>query len=107
MKPDQLYDNLKDLAEKLDITVSEKNFRKSGIRVKSGFCKIKGKQMFIVDKHLKIRDKIEVLASFLAFQPHENLYVVPAVREILQKSTGHRSRAGGISEAKDGISKPH
>ena len=30
MKPEQIYQELKDLAEKLGVTVSEQNFRASG-----------------------------------------------------------------------------
>ena len=85
MKPDQIYQELKDLAEKLEITVSEQNFRNTGIKVKSGLCKVKGKNLFIMDKHKSIHKKIETLASQLVEFPHEDLYVIPAIREILEK----------------------
>jgi ABC-type enterochelin transport system substrate-binding protein len=85
MKPDQIYQELKDLAEKLEITVSEQNFRNTGIKVKSGLCKVKGKNMFIMDKHKSIHKKIDALASQLTEFPHEELYVMPAIREILEK----------------------
>ena len=83
MRPEQLYQNLKALAEKLEITVSEKNFRSAGIKVKSGFCVIKGKKFFFMDKHLPIYRKNKILAACLSNMPHEAVYVVPAVREIL------------------------
>jgi hypothetical protein len=85
MKPDQIYQELKDLAEKLEITVSEQNFRNTGIKVKSGLCKVKGKNMFIMDKHKSIHKKIDTLASQLTEFPHEDLYVMPAIRELLEK----------------------
>jgi ABC-type enterochelin transport system substrate-binding protein len=85
MKPDQIYQELKDLAEKLEITVSEQNFRNTGIKVKSGLCRVKGKNMFIMDKHKSIHKKIDALASQLTEFPHEELYVMPAIREILEK----------------------
>ena len=86
MKPEQIYNSLKDLAEKLNIAVSEENFKKSGVRTKSGYCIVKGEQRFIIDKHLKIREKVGALSSFLGNQPHEDLYVVPAIRRILRQS---------------------
>ena len=49
MKPEQIYQELKDLAEKLEITVSEQNLRTAGIKVKSGLCKVKGKNLFVMD----------------------------------------------------------
>ena len=85
MKPEQIYQELKDLAEKLEITVSEQNLRTAGIKVKSGLCKVKGKNMFIMDKHKSIHKKIDTLASQLAKFPHEDLYLMPAIREILEK----------------------
>ncbi|MBW1698253.1 MAG: hypothetical protein JRH18_14155 [Deltaproteobacteria bacterium] len=101
MKPEQIYEHLKDMSEKLGINVSEENFRKSGVRVKSGFCKIKGKPKFIMDKHLKIKEKIDILASFLTTCPHEDLYVVPAVRELIQKTAIRIERQGGVSVHSD------
>jgi len=83
MKPVQLYKSLCELAEKLDIEVSEQNLQKVGVRAKSGFCKVKGKNLFIMDKNISVQKKIRILAEFLGKMPHENIYVMPAVRDIL------------------------
>jgi hypothetical protein len=96
MKPQQLYQHLKELAEKFDITVSEDNFRKVGLHVRSGFCTVKGKKHFIMNKHFKIQKKIDTLADFLSTLSHEQLYVIPAVRDLLNRST----KKGGGSEKK-------
>jgi ABC-type enterochelin transport system substrate-binding protein len=85
MKPEQIYQELKDLAEKLEIHVSEQNFRTAGIKVKSGLCKIKGKNTFIMDKHKSVHKKIKILVSHLADIPCENVFIVPAVRDLLEK----------------------
>ena len=85
MKPEQIYQELRDLAEKLAIVVSEQNLRTAGIKVKSGLCRVRGKDMFIMDKHQSIHKKIRILAAQLAGMPHENVYVVPTVRDILEK----------------------
>jgi ABC-type enterochelin transport system substrate-binding protein len=86
MKPDQLYQELKDLAERLHITVTEQNLRSSGIKVQSGLCTVKGKQMFIMDKHKSVHKKIRILAAQLATMPLEHLYIITAVRELLNKA---------------------
>ena len=88
MKPEQIYRELIDLAEKLDITVSEQNLRKTGIKASSGLCKVKGQYLFIIDKHKSIHKKIKILASQLANMPHENIFIIPAVRELLDKYAG-------------------
>ena len=85
MKPEQVYQELKDLAEKLDINVSEQNFRTAGIAVKSGLCKVKGQNMFIMDKHKSIQKKIKILTAHLAEISNENVFIVPAIRELLEK----------------------
>ncbi len=85
MKPEQIYQELKDLAEKLAATVSEQNLRTSGIKVKSGLCKVRGKDLFVMDKHKSVHKKINVLAAQLARMPHEDVYVIPAVRELINK----------------------
>jgi hypothetical protein len=85
MKPEQLYHELKVLSEKLDVTVLEHNLRATGIKAKSGLCKVKERKLFIIDKHSSIREKIEILVSGLSKMPHEDVYVVPALRELLNK----------------------
>ena len=83
MKPDQIYQALKELAEKLQVTVSEQNLRVTGVSAQSGLCKIKGKYVFVMDKHKPVSKKVDLLAECLSRMDHEDIYVVPAVRERL------------------------
>ena len=85
MKPDQLYHNLKETAEKIGITVKEHNFRNTGIHVSSGLCKIREEQFFIMDKRLTVREKIETLAECLREMNLEAVFIVPAVRDLLNR----------------------
>lgn len=85
MKPDQLYHNLKEAAEKIGITVKEYNFKNAGIHVTSGFCKIREEQFFIMDKRLTVREKTEALAECLKEMNLESVYIVPAIRDLLKK----------------------
>lgn len=85
MKPEKIYQELKDLAEKLGVGVEEHNFRNAGVRVVSGACIVHGKQLVIIDKHKPLGKKIRVLASALSKFPHDTVYMVPAVREIISR----------------------
>jgi hypothetical protein len=85
MKPEQTYQDLKELAEKLGVVVSEQNLRNTGIKVKSGLCKVKGKNILVMDKKLPLQNKNEVLASCLSKLPHEDIFMVPALREYLDR----------------------
>ena len=84
MNSQQVYEALKDVAEKLGITVSEQSFKQTAIRVKSGLCTVRGKRMYIMDKHASINKKTGLLVDCLSQMPHEEIYVIPAVREMLK-----------------------
>lgn len=85
MKNEQLLQQLKDLAEKLNITVVEHSFRGVGVPVQSGPCRIKGEDFFILDKNVKLHQKKRLLAEYLAQKPLDDTYVLPAVREELAR----------------------
>ena len=85
MKPEEIYQNLKDLADRIGVTVSDQNFRKTGIKVKSGHCIVKGKQFFIIDKHKPLNHKIDILVLFLITVDYEDLYLLPTIRELLNR----------------------
>ncbi len=97
MKPEEIYQNLKDLADRLGVTVSDQNFRKAGIKVKSGHCIVMDKQYFIMDKHKSLKDKIDMLLSFLITMDHEDLYLLPNIRELLNKHV--KQEKGGLDHA--------
>jgi len=83
MKPEQLYNELRGIADRFGMIVLEHNFRTTGIRVKSGYCKVRNQNHCIIDKHLKPAKKAEILAECLMVFPHESIYILPAVREYL------------------------
>ena len=87
MTPEQIYQQLIEVAEKLDIRVSEKNLRQAaGLRVRSGLCKVHGDSVYIMDKKARLTKKISLLAECLARYPLDALYLVPAVREVIDRN---------------------
>lgn len=85
MKVETMYKELKDLADKLGIRLMEQNLRKTGVPVISGLCKVKDQYVFVMDKHLSVRDKASILGECLARMPLENVYIVPAVRDFINR----------------------
>lgn len=85
MKSDQIYQHLIDLSEKLGIEVAEHNFKVSGFPIKSGMCKIKGHDRIVLDKHKSKDEKIDVLIECLRTFPIDDVYMVPAIRDLLDK----------------------
>ena len=87
MKADNLYQELIHLAERLGIDVSEKSFRNVGVTVQSGFCVVRGKQRIIVDRNVSVGEKSRIVAECLAELPLDQVYVIPGLREFIQKHT--------------------
>ena len=86
MTPEQYYSQLKTILEKFDITVSEQNLANPVVKVQSGFCKVRGKSVYILDKRLPVRMRCLQLASFLKQLPLDGIYVMPAVREYIENA---------------------
>ncbi|MDJ0803846.1 MAG: hypothetical protein QNI97_13310 [Desulfobacterales bacterium] len=93
MNADRLYQELKDLSERLGIEVSEQNFRATGIKARSGYCVIRGTPMFLIDKNKRLQRRIAILSEFLGCRITEDVFMVPAVREHLDKYRPKRPRA--------------
>jgi hypothetical protein len=85
MKPEQIYQGLKDLADRLGIIVSEQKLSSESLKVKSGLCKIRGQFVMILDRQLSIYKKNTILAVCLNDLPHDTVFVIPAVREFLSR----------------------
>jgi uncharacterized protein (DUF488 family) len=92
MKPQQVFEELKHLAEKLGIEVKEQNFRPTGIKVKSGLCVVRGKQVYVMNKHNPIQKKVALLAECLRQFEHDQEFVVPAIRELLGQKRGETGK---------------
>jgi len=84
MKPEEMHHHLKELAERLNISVSEQNLRKSGINAQSGFCVVKNQKRIILDKTKSTFAKNVMLASCLSNAVHDDIYIMPAVRDFIQ-----------------------
>ncbi len=85
MKAPELYEELKHLAEKLDITVVEHSFKATNTRAQSGLCKVHERWHYVMDKNRLLSEKIDLLAECLASLDTEAVFVVPAVRALLHR----------------------
>lgn len=84
------------------IDIRQENFRVTRTKIKSGYCKIKGKDSYIIDKHLPVIQKVNLLGAFLASWPIEDIYVLPAVRQFLDKFSPTQAPPSGERGPKDG-----
>jgi hypothetical protein len=94
VKAPQLYQELKQLAEKLGVPVVEKSFRNAGVPVQSGMCKVREEFRFVMDRNLPVAEKNRLLGECLATLDHNSVFVVPAAREFIQKQVQKQELAG-------------
>lgn len=87
MKAPELYQELKQLADRLGVPVMEKSFRNAGVPVQSGLCKVRGEFRFVMDRNLPVAEKNRVLGECLASLENDAVFVMPAVRDFLHKQS--------------------
>lgn len=85
MKPEQIYNELCMVAERLGVEVAERNLKGVSPPVKSGICKTGGRYTVVIDKAEPFVNRIDLLASCLNRMNLDNVYLMPAIRSILER----------------------
>jgi hypothetical protein len=75
---------LEELAERLGVQVLYEKLTSEELVVKSGTCTLRGQLLVIIDHHLPPSGRIQVLADCLARFDLSTIYVVPAIRELIE-----------------------
>lgn len=88
-RDEALWDELKQLAERLGLKVREEVLlREVGYRVRSGACRVRGKDVIFVDRHLGPGERVEVLLQALDGRDVERHYLSPVLRRLLERRSG-------------------
>ncbi len=85
MEPERIYRELCSVAERLGVVVSERNLKGTNPPTKSGICKTGGRYIVVIDKTEPVAGRIELLASCLNRIDLDNVYLMPAIRTVLEK----------------------
>ncbi|HEY2485342.1 MAG TPA: hypothetical protein VGI36_09350 [Candidatus Binataceae bacterium] len=84
----KLVDELCEAAERVGLVVRrEKILREIGYRVRGGACRLREKNLVIIDRDMAPADQLEVLADALRSRDLESLYLSPAARRVVQPGT--------------------
>lgn len=84
----KLAEELSQAAKQLGLEVRrEKILREIGYRARGGPCCLRQKNLIILDREMPPGDQIEMLAEAVRELPHEELYLSPAARRILQRGS--------------------
>ena len=85
-KETQLED-LKSTAAKLSIDIEFSNLSDNEISIQSGYCRVKGRDIIIMDRHLSQEEQIELLLKTLRRFDLENIFLPAWMREQLETGT--------------------
>ena len=77
-------EDLKEIASQLSIDIITSNLFDPEIIVKSGHCKVKGKNIIIIDSTLSSQEQSEVIIRALRKFDMESIYLPPWIRERLE-----------------------
>ncbi|MFC1839709.1 hypothetical protein ACFL1N_09025 [Thermodesulfobacteriota bacterium] len=80
---EKLLGQLEELAENLGIEVRFEKLKKESTFFPGGLCKVKGEDIIIINSSTPIEDKIEILGRALSPLDLSQIYVLPALRELL------------------------
>jgi hypothetical protein len=85
----RLVDELAAAAERLGLEVRrERILREVGYRVRGGECRLREKNLVIIDPELPASEQLEVLAEALRGRDLEAIFLSPAARRAIQPDAG-------------------
>lgn len=87
MDPLSQLEDLKEAANKLSIEIVTDSLFDPEVMIQSGYCKVKGKKMIILDNLLSIEEQNEVILQTLKKFDMEDIYLPSWIRERLESDS--------------------
>ena len=84
MNEEILLNHLEELAEKLGILVRDENINIEESSSTGGLCRIEGKYVLILNSKATVKEKIQVMINALQQFDVSEIYIKPAIRELLE-----------------------
>ena len=76
--------DLKSVAEKLAIEIKIVNLNNQEFQMQSGYCKMNGKDLILLDKNISLQEQSEILLQTLKNFDLEDIYVASWIREFIE-----------------------
>ena len=77
-------EDLKSVTGKLAIEIEITDLNDQEFQIQSGYCKMNGKDLILLDKNLSLQEQAEVILKTLKNFDLENIYVASWIREHLE-----------------------
>ena len=84
MNEEVLLNQLIDLAERLGISVREENMEMEESSSSGGLCRVERKYMLILNSRATLKEKNQVMIKALQQFDLTEIYLKPAIRELLE-----------------------
>jgi hypothetical protein len=81
-----LLNQLEELAGKVGIEIRYGNIPGEDSHRTGGLCRVKGKYVLIIHSRLTVKEKIRIIIKTLKGFEMGDVYVIPIIRELLDKS---------------------
>jgi hypothetical protein len=87
MDENTIIEQLEELAERFGIQIRYEPIKQDEdlVRVVGGLCLLRGEYVLIIDSKAAMRDKIRTFAEALRHFDLDQIYIKPALRELLDK----------------------
>jgi hypothetical protein len=85
MEPQKTYQYLEELAEKIGISVRYEDLSNPEFTAQSGLCRVRGRFFYYMDTSKDLTQTITALSECLSQMDLDGVYVMPAVRGILER----------------------
>ena len=86
MQNSKVLEYLEDLAFRLGIEIVYEKLGEADLSIEGGLCKVKGVYKIFMDPSEPLAAQIEILARALSSFRIEEVYLLPFIREILEKA---------------------
>ncbi len=92
MGENTILDQLMELIERLGVKIRHEPIRQDedSAHVLGGLCLLRGGYVLIINSKATVRDKIWTLGTALKQFDHDQIYVRPALREVLERTPEQR-----------------
>ena len=77
-------EDLKSVAEKLAIEIEIVNLNNQEFQMQSGYCKMNGKDLILLDKNISLQEQSEILLQTLKNFDLGDIYVASWIRELIE-----------------------
>ena len=92
MNENETIDQLEELVERFGIKIRYEPLKQEEdlIRIRWGLCLLRGEYVLIIDSKATMGEKIRTLAEAMRHFDIDQVYIRPALRELLEKVAGQR-----------------